>query len=109
MTAHAYDLHRMAVVEAAKSLTRDATEAAGASDPHSPAWRFYHGVEAAAAEVLRPEIAVVHQGTAWLQREDPAFREGFSQASLLLGTAATLPEPPLRLPLPRPPETSHRS
>ena len=94
--------HRLAVIEAARTLAGEAVVAARESDADSPAWRFYHGVETAALHVLRPELAEVRDGTPWLDREDPSFREGFLKASTLLATAASAPEPPLRVRLPLP-------
>jgi hypothetical protein len=94
--------HRLAVVEAATTLAREAIGAAGASPVRSPSWYFYRGVEDAALHVLRPEMAMVREGTSWLDAENRWFRDGFLEAQLLLATAAAFPEPPMHLPLPQP-------
>lgn len=64
--------------------------------------RFYHGVETAALHVLRPEMAGVHEGTTWLEHRDPAFRDGFLEASSVLATAAAAADPPHHIRLPEP-------
>ena len=97
----AYDqAHRLALVQAATTLAREAIAAAGASPVHSDSWYFYRGVEDAALHVLRPEMAMVREGTPWLDAEDRWFRDGFLEAQLLLATAAAKPDPPMHLPLP---------
>jgi hypothetical protein len=100
--------HRLAVIEAAKALTRDAIAAARECTADSAAWRFYNGVQAASLHVLYPEMTKVREVTPWLDNEQPAFRDGFLEASALLGMAAAAPEPPLRLPLPRPADVPPR-
>ena len=95
-------VHRLVVIELATSLAKEARAAAGASLPWSPDRQFYRGVEDAALHVLRPEMATVHEQASWLDREDRWFRDGFLEAQLLLSTAATAVEPPVRLPLPAP-------
>ena len=107
MTSAPHQAHRLAVVEAATSLAREAIAAAGRSPVRSQSWYFYRGVEDAALHVLRPEMAVVREGTSWLDAEDRWFRDGFLEAQLLLATAAAAPDPPLRLPLPQPVMRSH--
>jgi heterodisulfide reductase subunit A-like polyferredoxin len=102
MTTKYPRVHRLALVEAATALAREAIGAAGASPIHSPTWYFYRGVEDAALHVLRPEMATVREGTSWLDAEDRWFRDGFLEAQLLLATAAASPQPPMRLPLPQP-------
>lgn len=98
------EARRLALIEAARALAREATTAARESVAFSPAWSFYHGVETAALHVLRPEVTAVRAGTAWLDAEDAAFRNGFLEGSSLLAGAAASPEPPLRLRLPQAPE-----
>lgn len=94
---------RLAVIEAARAMAREAI--AATSDPEAdPATRrYYHGVETAALHVLRPELAAVHEGSNWLDRRDASFRDGFLEASDVLAIAAAAPQPPLRVRLPRPP------
>ncbi len=102
MTSALSHPHRLALIEAAKALASGATAEARAAEPGSPRSHFFHGVEVAALHVLFPEMASVREGTAWLEREAPAFRDGFTEASTLLATASTGPDPALRLPLPQP-------
>lgn len=102
MTTAYQQAHRLALVEAATALAREAIGAAGASPVHSPSWYFYRGVEDAALHVLRPEMAMVREGTSWLDAEDRWFRDGFLEAQLLLATAGASPKPPMHLPLPQP-------
>jgi hypothetical protein len=61
--------------------------------------QFYLGVEAAAEQVLQPQLEA-SRDTGWLDRQPAAFRDGYLRASTMLASAETAPEPPLRLPLP---------
>ncbi len=61
---------------------------------------FYFGVDAAATEVLRPELQMT-RGEGWLDREPPAFREGYLRTTALLGRARTAGGAPGRIRLPR--------
>ncbi len=61
---------------------------------------FYLGVDAAAIEVLRPEVQVT-RGDGWLDREVPAFREGYMRTSALLASARRSGAVPNRVRLPR--------
>ena len=65
----------------------------------SPERQFYFGVEAAAQEILHPELAV-SRSSDWLERESPALREGYLQTSTMLSSATTAVEPPLQFRLP---------
>ena len=95
--------HRVLLVGAAKALLDEATAGARASSARSPSWHFYHGVEAAAEHVLRPELAAVREDSSWLSHEEPSFRNGFLEASTVLANAAMAPTPPARVRLPVPP------
>ena len=64
-----------------------------------PERQFYLGVEAAAEEILHPELASA-RSEEWLDRESSAFRDGYMQTANLLAIAMTAPQPPFRLPLP---------
>ncbi|MFP5319963.1 MAG: hypothetical protein ACLGI2_16940 [Acidimicrobiia bacterium] len=86
----------------ATSLADRARAAARDCRMHTSSWHFYHGVEAAATHVLHPETAAVREGTSWIDREGPSFREGFTKASTLLAGAAAMREPPLQVTLPEP-------
>ena len=93
--------HRLAVIEVAKALIRDAIAEARTCEANSASWRYYNGVETAGLHVLYPEMANVRQGTAWLDNEEPPFRDGFLAGSAALATASAAADPPLRLPLPQ--------
>jgi hypothetical protein len=71
----------------------------------SSSWHFYHGVEAAALQILHPELAAVREGTSWLDDQHPAFRSGFLEATAAL-TMSGSGELPLRVRLPEPPPES---
>jgi hypothetical protein len=60
---------------------------------------FLLGVDAAAMEVLRPELGC-SKSDGWLEHQEPAFREGYLRTSLLLAGALAAPEVPWRIPLP---------
>jgi len=68
----------------------------------SPQRQFYLGVEAAAEEVVHPELGATGDADR-LERHPLAFREGYLRASSVLAAAATAAEPPQHLPLPEPP------
>jgi hypothetical protein len=70
----------------------------------SPERQFYLGVEAAAEEVVHPELGATGSADR-LDRHPFAFREGYLRASNLLAAAATAAEPPQHLPLPEPPSS----
>ncbi len=82
----------IAAAQARRSLEREG----------APERQFFLGVEAAAEEVIHPELGST-RGEGWLEHERPAFREGYLRTATLLAHARTAPEPPLTLPLPEPP------
>lgn len=67
----------------------------------SPGHAFYLGVEAAAEEVLHPELGSSRGGD-WLDRQAPAFRDGYLRTSTLLADAMIAAEPPPRFRCPSP-------
>jgi hypothetical protein len=71
----------------------------------SPQRQFYLGVEAAADEVVHPELGAIGSADRIAGRP-PAFREGYLRASSLLAAAATAAEPPQHLPLPEAPSSA---
>jgi hypothetical protein len=71
----------------------------------SPHRQFYLGVEAAAEEVVHPELGATGNADQ-LDRHPPGYREGYLRASSLLAAAATAAEPPQHLPLPEPPSSA---
>jgi hypothetical protein len=97
------EARHLVAVEAARALAKQATDAASTWPAGSAEWRFYHGVAAAAEQVLHPAMASVREGTDWLAGEEPPFREGFLEADALLRAAVAHTGSPLhvRLPVPR--------
>jgi hypothetical protein len=69
--------------------------------------QFYLGVEGAAEEVVQPQLAGSREEQ-WLERQPPAFRDGFVRTADLLARLATNREPPRRIPLPEPPPPGSR-
>jgi len=93
---------RLLVIDLATRLAREAEAAAGQSEIKSPDRLFYNGVRTAALHVLRPEMAGVHDGSGWLDREPPPFRDGFLEGQALLSAASAMAEPPRSFRLPQP-------
>ena len=94
---------RAMLVQAVRALVEDARSERSTLSAESDERQFYLGVEAAAQQVLQPQLAV-SRDTGWLDRQPSAFRDGYLRACTMLASAETAPEPPLRLPLPqRPP------
>jgi hypothetical protein len=56
-------------------------------DMDSPERAYLLGVDAAAQEVLHPELGAARVD-GWLDEEKPAFREGYLRTSALLAAAA---------------------
>jgi hypothetical protein len=92
---------RPIALEAIRSLITAARTERAALNVHSPERQFYLGVEAAAEEVLRPELASARSDD-WLEREASAFRDGYLQTANLVAIAMNAPQPPFRLLLPTP-------
>ena len=63
---------------------------------------FYLGVEAAAEEVLHPELEMTRTEH-WVRVMPPEYREGYTRTSTMLARARTAEEVPLQLRLPNPP------
>jgi hypothetical protein len=77
----------------ADEARRAAARAALGSAEHD----FYSGVGAAAERFLHPGLAAVDD-LSWLDREPPAFRDGFLEASTMIAMASA--QAPVHLPLP---------
>jgi hypothetical protein len=90
---------RLILLRAVRDLVAEARSERSVLSADSPERQFYLGVEAAAEEVLHPEIAS-SRDAGWLARHAPLFREAYVQTSTLLADATTAAEPPLHLPLP---------
>jgi hypothetical protein len=78
-------------------LADEARRAAAQAPLGSAVHDFYAGVRSAAERRLHPGLAAVDD-VAWLDREPPAFRDGYLAASALIATASS--DPPVHLPLP---------
>jgi hypothetical protein len=79
----------------AEARSERATMPAGSAERH-----FYLGVEAAADDILHPELTVSREQE-WLERQPPAFRDGYLRTAHVLEHASTAAEPPLHIPLPK--------
>ena len=99
MTTSPHDYRRPMLLSAVRELITRARSERAVMEQSSPERRFYLGVEAAAEEVLHPELTSARDER-WLGREAPPFRSGYLQTKSLLGAAMTSEEPPQHLPLP---------
>jgi hypothetical protein len=87
------------LLEAARDLIRRARSERATMHQSSPERSFYLGVEAAAEEVVHPEIGCAREAH-WPDREHPRFQAGYLETKALLAAAMTADEPPQHLPLP---------
>lgn len=101
MTSLPRNQRRLIVLGAARGLVHAARSRRASLPAHSADREFYRGVEAAAEEVVHPELGE-SRGARWLERETLMFREGYLRTSAVVALARTAPQPPLRLPLPEP-------
>jgi len=92
---------RPIVLSAVRSLVANARSIRGRLPARDPVRQFYLGVEAAADELLRPELGMARQ-EGWLERETPLFRDGYTKTSALLAQVAASETPPPRIPVPEP-------
>ena len=92
-------IQRPVLMNAVRELIRAARSERSRFAMAAPEREFYLGVEAAAEEVLRPELASA-RASDWPQRETAEFRAGYLRATASLAAAMSAPEPPLRLRLP---------
>ncbi len=94
-----HDHQRPIVLSAVRDLVHAAQSARAALALDAPERDFYLGVEAAAMEVLHPEL-VSARPVDWPERESRPFREGYLRTTSSLAAAATAADYPLRLRLP---------
>jgi hypothetical protein len=99
MSTPLHGSQRPIALQAVRGLIADARTARASVSLHSTERQFYLGVEAAAEEVLRPELANARSDN-WLEHELAEFREGYLQTTNLLAVALTAADVPLRLHLP---------
>lgn len=90
---------RVILRQAARRLIAAARSERALIPENSPERRFYLGVEAAAEEILHPELAAT-RSTSWLARQGHSFRDGYLQTSTMLSSAMTSDRPPYQLRLP---------
>jgi hypothetical protein len=88
-------------VGAARQLAADARAARSEIDLHHPDRDFYLGVEAAADEVVHPELRAARPST-WPDGTSIGFRDGYLRTSAMLTAAMGAEAPPVRLRLPEP-------
>jgi hypothetical protein len=92
---------RPILVQAVNDLVATARAERALVSRDSGARQFYLGVEAAAEEVLYPELGV-SRDEGWIERQSPQFRDGYLRTSTMLANATAAGEPPLRFALPEP-------
>jgi hypothetical protein len=90
---------RAVLVAAVRQLAADARAARAEFGFRDVERQFYLGVEAAADEVLHPELGETRSAE-WPASEPPLFREGYLRTTAMLATAMTGDDVPTRLRLP---------
>jgi hypothetical protein len=95
------DHRRAALLSAARTIVTEARSRRASVAEADASRAFYFGVEAAAQEVLYPELTVARDPQ-WLSREAAPFRDGYLQTADVLAAAMAQPEFPRRVPLPEP-------
>ncbi len=95
------DALRPVLLGAARRLVGDARAARAALDLHHPDRPFYQGVEAAAEEIIHPELRAVRDD-AWVESNPAPFRDGYLRTSAVLVSWLMAPDPPAALRLPEP-------
>ena len=93
---------RVILRQAVRQLIAAATSERASMAERSEEWHFYLGVDAAAQEVLHPELAA-SRAPGWIDREAPAFRDGYLQTTTMLSGQRTAEQPRISLPLPSSP------
>jgi len=101
MSTPLHGSQRPIALEAIRGLVTAARTERASLTVHAPERQFYLGVEAAAEELLHPELASARSED-WLQRETATFRDGYLQTTNLLAISMSSAQLPLRLPLPSP-------
>jgi hypothetical protein len=92
---------RPILLSAARGLVATARVVRGRLSATDSARHFYLGVEAAADEVLHPQLRVA-RAEDWLDHEPPPFRDGYLKTSILLADASVSDTPPLQIVMPEP-------
>jgi hypothetical protein len=81
------DVSRAICRAAARDVINAARRERATLDMESPERAYLLGVDAAAQEVLHPELGAA-RADGWLDAEKPAFREGYLRTSAMLAAAA---------------------
>lgn len=98
---HSHDrlTRHLALHEAALDLSRRARDARAQLAADSDERLFFLGVDAAALEVLQPELEEGHTDE-WLELREPSFREGVLCARAALAAATVTQPTPSRVYVP---------
>lgn len=99
MTSSVHSQPRPILVNAARTLIAAAQSERARWPIHAPERQFYLGVEAAALEVLHPELGSART-VDWLDLQILAYREGYLRTATLITTAMREPERTAVFPLP---------
>ena len=86
---------------AVRVLIGDGLSSRGVLPSDAPERDFYLGVEAAAEQVLRPEMTSTRT-TSWLERQVPMFQDGYIKTTDLMAAVAVSDRMPLHLRMPTP-------
>jgi hypothetical protein len=101
MKAEDRETRRIVVLGAARNLMHAATSRRSTLPEKAPERQFFLGVEAAAREIVHPELQVSRQEH-WLARETSEFREGYTRTSTMIAMAETSLQSPRSFQLPEP-------
>jgi hypothetical protein len=104
MTSASHDAHRLILLSAARGLVKDAMSSRASMPENAPERQFFLGVEAAAQEVIHPELAASRVPD-WLDHQPPLFRDGYTRTSFMIRQAKAAADAPMHLALPEPPAT----
>jgi hypothetical protein len=99
MTTSTREVQQALVLGTVRTLVDEARSRRASLPQESAERAFYLGVDAAAQEVLHPELGM-SRATSWLDRQLPAFRDGYLRTADMLAMVRTADAPPLRINLP---------
>jgi hypothetical protein len=101
MKTEDHETRRIVVLGAARNLMRAAASRRSTLAEGEPERQFFLGVEAAAREIVHPELQV-SRDEHWLERETSDFREGYARTSTMIAMAETSPHSTRSFRLPEP-------
>lgn len=99
MTTSTREVQQALVLGAVRTLVDEARSRRASLPQESAERAFYLGVDAAAQELLHPELGM-SRAPSWLDRQLPAFRDGYLRTADMLAMVRTADAPPLRINLP---------